>query len=410
MGQCVNHPDRETSYICMKHQLYLCEDCLKCRDPKIFCKFRSSCPIWFMEKRQKNWDAEAQTREAGPHRHAVVFLPDETRVDVAEGSTLLEAAQAADLFINASCNGKGSCGKCKLVVEKGLVDAPDTPLLTDGEKTKGYVLACQSKVTGNVTVAVPKEAVERKLQVAGMGAAVSAGLEGLVDDIDPMLREIPLTLSAPTLDDSVSDLDRLHRGLKRSGCNVDRLNVGIRVLRQLSAAVREEDWAVTVSVIQRKCANEILGIRPGNGRHRSLGLAVDVGTTSVVVYLVDMATGSVIAATSGHNRQAACGDDVINRIVCAEKDGVKKLSRMALATINNLVGEALAGAEADAREVRNVVISGNTTMAHLLLGIEPRYIRREPYIPTVSAFPIIKAGEIGIKANPMAAVFIMPGF
>ncbi|MBI9084021.1 MAG: DUF4445 domain-containing protein [Desulfobacterales bacterium] len=409
MGKCVNHPERETSYLCMKHQVYLCEDCLKCRDPKIYCKFRSSCPIWFMEKRQKNWDSEDKTAAVHPQRHTVVFLPDETAVDVAAGATLLDAAQAADVFVNASCNGKGSCGKCKLVVKSGSVDATPTALLTDGETEKGYVLACQSRVTEDVTVAVPREAVERKLQVAGMGEAVSAKLEGLVGRIDPMLTEIPLTLTPPTLDDSVSDLDRLNRGLKQSGCDVDRLNVGIRVLRQLADAVRKEDWNVTVSIIQRKCANEILDIRPGNGESRSLGIAVDVGTTSIVVYLVDMATGKVLAATSGHNRQAACGDDVINRIVCAEKDGVKKLSRMVLATINNLVGEALAGADAEAREIKNVVISGNTTMAHLLLGIEPRYIRREPYIPTVSDFPVLKAGEIGIRANPMAAVFVMPG-
>ena len=408
MGKCINHPERETSYMCMKHQVYLCEECLKCRDPKIYCKFRSSCPIWFMEKRQKNWDSEDKAAEPDGH-HTVTFLPDGQKARVAAGTTLLEAAQAADVFVNASCNGKGSCGKCKLVIESGSADSEPTSLLTEKEQGKGYVLACQSRVTGDVTVAVPQEAVERKLQVAGMGEAVSAKMEGLVAHIDPMLQEIPLSLAPPTLDDSVSDLDRLHRGLKQSGCDVERLNVGLNVLRQLAAAVREEDWTVTVSVIQRKCANEILDIRPGNGENRSLGIAVDVGTTSIVVYLVDMASGRVLAATSGHNRQAACGDDVINRIVCAEKDGVKKLSRMALATINNLVGEALAGADAQVREVKNVVISGNTTMAHLLLGIEPRYIRREPYIPTVSDFPVLKAGEIGIRANPMAAVFVMPG-
>ena len=408
MGRCINHPDRETSYMCMKHQIYLCEECLKCRDPKIYCKFRSSCPIWFMEKRQKNWDAEDKAVE--PHgQHTVTFLPDGQTARVAAGTTLLEAAQAADVFVNASCNGKGSCGKCKLVIESGSAASEPTSLLTEKEQEKGYVLACQSRVTGDVTVAVPKEAVERKLKVAGMGEAVSAQLEGLVEEIDPILREIPLTLAPPSLDDSVSDLDRLNRGMKQSGCDVDRLNVGLGVLRQLADAMRREDWAVTVSVVQRKGANEILGIRSGNGAGRSLGLAVDVGTTSIVVYLADMTTGKVMAATSGHNRQAACGDDVINRIVCAEKDGVKKLSRMALATINNLVSEALAGAGADAAEIKNAVISGNTTMTHLLLQIEPRYIRREPYIPTVSDFPILKAGEIGLRAHPKAAVFVMPG-
>jgi uncharacterized 2Fe-2S/4Fe-4S cluster protein (DUF4445 family) len=207
----------------------------------------------------------------------------------------------------------------------------------------------------------------------------------------------------------VSDLDRLNRGLKKEGCDVARLNVGIKVMRQLAEAVRRDNWNITTSVIRRKCANEILEVRPGNDDQPSLGLAIDVGTTTIVVYLVDMADGTVQAATAGHNRQADCGDDVINRIVCAEKDGVKKLSRMALATINSLIGEALDSAGAKAEAIRNIVVSGNTTMAHLLLKIEPRYIRRDPYIPTVSDFPILKAGEIGLKANPIAAVFIMPG-
>jgi uncharacterized 2Fe-2S/4Fe-4S cluster protein (DUF4445 family) len=140
-----------------------------------------------------------------------------------------------------------------------------------------------------------------------------------------------------------------------------------------------------------------------------LGIAVDVGTTSIVVYLVSMKTGDILAATSGHNRQAACGDDVINRIVCAENDGVAKLSKMVLSTINNLISEALDSVGADHLQVKNAVISGNTTMTHLMLKIEPRYIRREPYVPTVSEYPVFKAGEIGIKVNPIAAVFIMPG-
>jgi uncharacterized 2Fe-2S/4Fe-4S cluster protein (DUF4445 family) len=325
------------------------------------------------------------------------------------GSTLLEAAQEANLHVNASCNGKGSCGKCKLVVASGNVETEPTPLLTDKEKEGAYVLACQSQIIENVSIKIPEEAIQRKLKIAGMGQAVSEKLKGLVTEIDPMLKQIQLALSPPTLEDSVSDLDRLNRGLKKEGCDVARLNVGIKVMRQLAEAVRRDNWNITTSVIRRKCANEILEVRPGNDDQPSLGLAIDVGTTTIVVYLVDMADGTVQAATAGHNRQADCGDDVINRIVCAEKDGVKKLSRMALATINSLIGEALDSAGAKAEEIRNIVVSGNTTMAHLLLKIEPRYIRRDPYIPTVSDFPILKAGEIGLKANPIAAVFIMPG-
>ncbi len=407
MGQCVCHPEIDSRFLCMKHNLYLCEECLTCRDPEIFCKYRPSCPIWFMTKRKEGWEAEAQAA-AQVTDCRVTFQPENKAVTVPVGSTLLQAANAAEVYINASCNGKGSCGKCKLVVESGMLEKIATPLLSDAEKAKGYLLACQSKVASDAVVRIPPEAIEQRMKVAGMGEAATARLKGLVQEIEPMLIERHLTLSPPTLEDSVSDLDRLRLGMKAQGCRVECLNVGLGVIRQLAEVVRQDNWNVTVSVIQHSCANEILAVRPGNNGARSLGLAIDVGTTTIVVYLVDMADGTILGAASGHNRQAACGDDVINRIVCAEKDGVKKLSRMALATINSLIGQTLDSAGADADQIKNVAVSGNTTMAHLLLRIEPRYIRREPYIPTISDFPLLKAGEIGLKASPFAAVFIMP--
>ena len=407
MGKCINHPDRDTRFFCMKHQLYLCEACMECKDPQLYCKHRSSCPIWFMTKRQELWDQEEQREAAAAC--TVTFQPGGEVIGVPAGSTLLDAAQTAGVHLNASCNGKGSCGKCKLVIAQGRVDAVSTPLLTDREKEKGYVLACQTRIQEDLTVRIPEEDLERKLKIAGMGQTVTERLKGMVGTIDPMLKEFRLTLEPPTLEDSVSDLDRLNRGLTRAGCDVERLNVGLKVVRQLADVVRRDNWQITVSVIRRRCANEILEVQPGNGVRPSLGLAVDVGTTTIVVYLVDMHDGTVLAAAAGHNRQADCGDDVINRIICAEKNGVKKLATMALATINGLIGDALASAGAKSELIRNVVISGNTTMAHLLLQIEPRYIRRDPYIPGVSDFPILKAGEIGLKANPIAAVFVMPG-
>jgi uncharacterized 2Fe-2S/4Fe-4S cluster protein (DUF4445 family) len=410
MGFCINHPDRETSYACMKHDVYLCEECLECRDPNIYCKYRASCPIWFVTKKLGGLDSKSPAAtETEEGKCTIVFSPDEKKVVVPYGTTLLKAAYIANVHLNASCNGKGSCGKCKLVVDSGQVEKLPTPLLTDAEKEKGYVLACQTKVSGDVSVRIPEETLERKLRVAGMGQEATGRLKGLVKEIDPLLQVVPLELSPPSLEDSISDLDRLHRELKKKGCDVARMNVGLKVMRKLADASRKETWKLTASVIQRRCSNEILEVKPGNGHDKSYGLAIDVGTTTVVVYLVDMQDGTVLAAASGHNRQAACGDDVINRIICAEKDGVKKLSRMIVATINNLISEALDSAEVKVNQIHNIVVSGNTTMAHLLLQIEPRYIRRAPYIPVVTDFPILKAGEIGLKANPIAAVYIMPG-
>jgi uncharacterized 2Fe-2S/4Fe-4S cluster protein (DUF4445 family) len=339
----------------------------------------------------------------------ILFKPENKSISVPDGTTLLEAAIAADIPLNASCNGKGVCGKCKLIIESGPVETQSTPLLSRQEKNNHYILACQTTVHGDVTVNIPEETLEKKLKIAGMGKDATDKLKGAVTEITPMMRNIPLELSPPTLDDSISDLDRLMRGLSKSGCDISRMNVGLKVMRDLATAMRDENWKITATVIEKTCSSEIVRVAAGNDTGPSLGIAVDIGTTSIVVYLVDMSTGAILAATSGHNRQAACGDDVINRIVCAEKDGVKKLSAMGLATINGLINEAIDSAGAHRDQIDNVVLSGNTTMTHLLLQIEPRYIRREPYTPSVSVFPIIKAGEIGLKVNPDAAVFIMPG-
>ena len=118
MGKCINHPEKETSYLCMKHNIYLCDDCLECRDPDIYCKFRSSCPIHFIST--KNFDSEAG--EAAVKEFSILFQPGDVKIKVTKGTNLLEASQKADLYVNASCNGKGSCGKCKLIVESGVVE------------------------------------------------------------------------------------------------------------------------------------------------------------------------------------------------------------------------------------------------------------------------------------------------
>ena len=405
MGICINHPDRETGYICMKHNIYLCEECLECRDPYIYCKFRPSCPIYFISKKGfKEPEADAALKE-----FTVVFEPGHKTIRIPDGSNLLTAAQKADVYINASCNGKGACGKCKLIVESGQVSGDNTTLLTDKEKEKGYILACQSTIHGNITVKIPEETLEKKLKAAGMGKAATEKLTGLVEKIEPLVENILLQLDLPSFEDTVSDLDRVRRQLKKAGYDISKMSTNIRVMRQLAESIRNDHFKVVASVLWKTCSSEIVGATPVQEAKKALGLAIDLGTTSIVVYIADMADGAVLSAASGHNSQAACGDDVINRIICAEKDGVNKLKKMALSTINNLVKETMDSIHADHRQIENIVISGNTIMTHLVLGIEARYIRREPYIPTVSEFPILKAEEIGIKAAPYAGVFVMPG-
>jgi uncharacterized 2Fe-2S/4Fe-4S cluster protein (DUF4445 family) len=391
----------------MKHNVYLCEECLECRDPEIYCKFRSSCPIYFISK--KGFNSREEEKKTDQKEFTILFEPENRQVSVPPGTTLLEAASKADVYINASCNGKGSCGKCRLIVKSGKTDFTDSPLLSEKEKSKGYVLACQTRVIEDIVVKIPDETIEKKLKAAGMGNEATKKLVGLVKQIDPIVEKISLQLDPPTLEDSVSDLDRLKRTLKKLGYDTSKMSTNIRVMRQLAESLRDENFNVVASLLWKKCSSEIVDVSPAHTLKKSLGLAIDLGTTSIVVYVVDMENGNVLAAASGHNSQAACGDDVINRIVCSERDGVKKLKKMAVSTINNLTKRALVSIDADYRQIENVVISGNTTMTHLVLGIEAKYIRREPYIPSVSEFPIMKAGNLGIKAAHYAGVFVMPG-
>jgi len=409
MGYCINHPDRQTQYLCMKDNIYFCEECLKCRNPEIYCKFRQSCPIWFIVKKGfKSWSGDDD--KSIPAEHTITFQPDSKTVKVKDGETLLDAAQRAEIPLNASCNGKGACGKCKLIVDSGKTKSEPTALLTPAEKEKKYVLACKTTVHGDVSVRIPEETIERNLKVAGMGDEATKRLKGLVDNISAMSIDIDLQLTAPSLEDTVSDLDRLYRGLsKTKQLDTEHLNISLKVMQELAEVMRNEDWSIHASIIRKRCGNEVVAIHSGTAKEASLGIAVDLGTTSIVVYLVNMADGAILGATSGHNRQAACGDDVINRVVCAEKNGVKKLSTMVLATINGLINELLHSANVKRDQIKNATISGNTIMSHLLLKIEPRYIRREPYIPSVSDFPIMQAKDVGLKINPQGAVFVLPG-
>lgn len=427
MPKCINHPEKETSYICMKHNIPMCEECLECRDPDIYCKHRSSCPIWFIDKQRRT--EERQVPDSGSKSHRIVFYPhekeieaptgtttvlkearpDQKEIEVHPGTTLLEAVQEAGVKLNASCNGSGTCGKCKLILNSGNVSTEPTPLLSQTEKDRNYVLACQTRIYGPVEAELPPETLEKRLRCSGMGQQATEALRGCVLSHSPMRTEVHLEMAPPSMEDQVSDLDRLNRALKKQGFEPEKMNVSLEVIRQLAGNLREENWNVTASLVGKKCSNEILKVEPGHNAQKNLGVAIDLGTTTIMVYLVDMDDGTVLAANGEHNKQSACGDDVINRMVCAEKRGVEKLSKMALNTINGLINELLDSVGQEADKVGNVVVSGNTTMTHLFLGLEPRYIRRKPFIPTVSDFPVLKASETGLKVDPAAAVFVMPG-
>ncbi|HAS52768.1 MAG TPA: ferredoxin, partial [Nitrospiraceae bacterium] len=209
--------------------------------------------------------------------------------------------------------------------------------------------------------------------------------------LDSRIRRIYLELNPPTLDDSISDYERLRRCLDKAGLDAAHLHLNILVLKKLPQALREGNWKVTVSLFQVGEVLEVLDLFPGDATKRRYGAAVDIGTTTVVVYLVDMTTGAVIGTASTYNSQVKCGDDVISRIVYAtERDGLQELQDLAITNINTLLGDLAKEHNVPPAMIDYVVVAGNTTMEHLFYGVDPQYLREEPYIPAAAFFPLVR--------------------
>ncbi len=344
----------------------------------------------------------------------VTFLPGGRMAEVPAGTSLLDAATAAGVEIAAPCGGQGRCGRCRVNVAGEGLERRDHGRLPAAEVAAGAALACQSFARGPVEVAVPPRRAE---QVRPHGHAI-AEPEALPVSCDwrrdPAVRTVDVAIEPPSLADNTSDFDRLRRALAQQH-GIREVRAELPLLRGLARDLRMANWKVNVALEMRDWVYDtylpprILRVYPSAFGQRGMGLAVDVGTTSVVAYLVDFETGRVVDSASAYNRQISCGDDVISRIIYAKrKGGLLRLQLLALETINDLIDELRPRNRIEPAEIQEVAIAGNTTMTHLLLGLDPRYVREEPYIPTVTMLPKLTADEIGLDVNPQARVHFMP--
>jgi uncharacterized 2Fe-2S/4Fe-4S cluster protein (DUF4445 family) len=349
---------------------------------------------------------------AAPH---VRFEP-ERRTMVAElGQTLLDAAFAAGIPLSSACGGRGICQRCRVVVHGAVdTDRPDAYLGPD------EVLACLARVAGDVTVEVPATSrMEEEQILTGLerGADVLTALEELPAApgaarpaaTSAVAFALPMALPPPTLDDPASDLGRVAREAARRA-HIRDLAVPLELARTVPGVVRAADWRVTAIVARLDGGHELLDLRPGPGPAAAFGLAIDIGTTTLVVHLVDLASGSTAGAAAAVNRQVAYGDDVISRIIHAgEPDGLERLRRAVVEEVNFLAG-TLANAHRVARdEIVAAVCAGNTTMTHLFLGLPPDEIRRAPYVPVATTPPAFRASDVGLRIHRLAPVLTMPG-
>jgi len=335
---------------------------------------------------------------------------------VEKGENLLRAAMAAEVRLNASCGGDGTCGKCRVIVDKGKVEHQPAPALTKEEIDEGYVLACRSLITEDLEVRVPPESrmgriIEKERAAPSCGRLLSSREweERLASlKFDPPFKKVCINLPPPTLDDNMSDLERLRRELNRK-CDVRCAEIDLFALKALPGALRMGDWEVTVTLLETGTECRVANIEPSDTSKDHYAIAVDVGTTTVVAQLVDMTSGKTLGKKSDYNAQASCGEDVISRIIFSTKDnGLKKLQSLIVGTITKLIQALVEDFGIDSGSISGVFAAGNTTMTHLLLGLDPRYIREEPYIPGATFFPCIKAGDVGIDVAAPTYLYCYP--
>jgi len=328
--------------------------------------------------------------------HRVTFFPGNVTAEVRDGETVLDAAVAAGVPIDSACGGEGTCGRCKVLVEgphraqRGRLD--------EASWAQGIRLACLTRPEGDVNVFVPEGS-----QV-GAGRILTWYKEVPIKTAAPLAETMVVELGVPSLEDHLADLERL-----RCGLGLASADIGLQALRRLPAVLRSAQWKVMATVDRVNA--RIMDVRPADGR-RSLGAAVDIGTTTVAVELVDLATGGTLAQASQYNRQLVAGEDVLARIAYAEERGTDRLQELVVATINQLVGElcTLDGpAGARAEEIVAVSVGANPAMVHLLLGLDPRSIRYEPYVPVAHLPPAVRAAELGLAVNAEAPVYCVPG-
>ena len=348
----------------------------------------------------------------------VTFLPEGESADVELGTTLLDAAFEAGLPLDGECGGKGVCQRCAVTVVGGHVEAVDggPPSVVNDR-----VLACRTVARGEVTVDVPPTSRIEGLEIL-TGADREAGIVAASDEfphmppldearypLDPLAVALPMTLPRPTIDDASSDLGLLRRELRRDH-GIEQLDVPLSVLRRLPHRIRASGRLVTALLARCDGEHELLDLMVGREGHPIYGLAVDIGTTTVVVHFVDLDSGETVGVAGALNSQVNHGEDVITRIIHAsEPGGLEQLRAHIVDELNVLVGSLALAHHVNRHDVVAAVVAGNTTMVHLFLGLPPAEIRREPYVPVATAPLIYHARDIGVRIHARAIVACLPG-
>ncbi len=365
-------------------------------------------------------------------KHTVILQPSGRRGQVDEGTSIRAAARELGVEIESICAENATCGKCMVLVEEGRfekynIDSKRENLSPVGGEERAYLerrprllkdkgweigqvrLSCQCRVLGDVLINVPEESRGNK-QIVRKSASERA------IEIKPSVRKYYVSMTPPNLERPIADWERLAKGLETSMGLVRRgeenlprwfdLTIDYQCLRTLASTMREAKWNVTVSVWQDK---EVIEVQAGYVED-SYGAAVDIGSTTVALYLCNLRTGELLAAESEMNPQIVYGEDVMSRIQYSieHKDGLEKLHKAIIATLNKLLKQAAKEANIKTEEILEMVLVGNSTMHHLLLNLNPRDLGLAPFVPAIHRSMDVKARELGLHINSSGNIHVLP--
>ncbi|MCP4344589.1 MAG: DUF4445 domain-containing protein [Desulfobacterales bacterium] len=351
--------------------------------------------------------------------HKILFLPHNKEITVQHGENLIRAALEAGVHINASCGGEGVCGKCRVIIESGDPEGGITEKLDKDDIAKGYRQACITNVTTDLVVRIP---IESHIDASVLNIQSTPRRNARITEMNfeelkeqglfaPPVEKKYLELPQPTVQDNLPDVSRLVSFLK---LNYDehRLVVSVPVIRKTPYILRERDFKVTATIarpVHEGRKSHIINIEPGDTTDRNYAIAMDIGTTTIYGQLLDLKTGDVLAQFGDFNGQISYGEDVISRIMYAEKPGgLEKLQGAVIKTVNKLISKIVKRAGIERDEISTITLAGNTTMTQLLLKVPPGYIRRSPYVPASTIYPPTRAAGLGMDLGDHVTALVYP--
>ena len=339
-------------------------------------------------------------------------------VECNRGDNLLEIARRANVAIDAPCGGNGSCGKCRVQLVEGELESMKSRHISDEEYAAGWRLSCCSKVVGDATVMVPDiaSAYQSRMKTADLSSPQEIvifencqnQLKASGIHFENRYRSAVLTMAEPTLDDTMPDNERLTWAIEEA-LGVERVELPFAVMVKLAHTLRENNWNVCVKGELKDGTFRCMEITAPTDT-AVVGCAIDIGTTTVTMVLVDLESGKILAKGSSGNGQIRYGADVINRFIEQGKSGGRKKLQDAIIkeTLSPIIANLCASAKISARSILRLSVGANTTMNHLFVGVDAEPVRMEPYVPSFFAWEGLLAGDVKLPANPLAPVLIAP--